>query len=292
MVTHEQKRILIEESLEKLQDAHTLDERQTLTVEKWTAWYDATIPLVTDIKIIAGAMEVEMAKRRGMQLETEAERRGGDQQSKVVPGSTLLSQAVKDQRRKDRVLGRQPAAVDAYIQSEAKAGRIPTRKGARRHIQRAESKLKRKATILRPTPLKTAEDQYRTRIYTALETLADGQRRSDVEVGKITKMKTLDTDFYRRIRLIPWLLMDRTREGMTFTIDHELREICEGRRARPEIGDFTWRGFYQHLRAEITRRRKEAHDLYRAANWRHGMIHTQHQSELLDWIEEELNRIP
>ncbi len=101
-------------------------------MEKWTEWYDATIPLVTDIKIIAVAMEVELSKRHGMQLESEPDQRGGDQKSerhgiKVSMTETLIPHAERIRRSKDRALGQYPAVVDEYIKTEAQPG-LPTRR--------------------------------------------------------------------------------------------------------------------------------------------------------------------
>jgi hypothetical protein len=293
---HEQKRQLIETIHADALRMQGIDERESMTlmtIDEVTEYYDQLVPHTKDAQVILAAVEAEIYIRRSERIAQEPLSQGGrPRESQTVTPRVTVSDAERKERSRMRAVGENAAAAREYVKGEVKANRKATRRGIVRHAQRGKTAPKAKAATVQLTLPKTAEDQYRARIYAALETLADGQRRSDVEVGKVTKMKSLDTDFYRRIRLIPWLLMDRTREGMTFTIDHELRDICEGRRARPEIGDFTWRGFYQHLRTEITRRRKEANDLYRAANWRHGMIHTQHQSELLDWIEDELNRIP
>lgn len=81
---------LITDALDSLRGADAIDERETLDAETWVAWYDATLPQVRDIKILAGAMDIELAKRRGAQVVAEGERRGGDQ-SKVTHRLTLLA---------------------------------------------------------------------------------------------------------------------------------------------------------------------------------------------------------
>jgi hypothetical protein len=299
MLAHEEKRILIEAALEKLQGAKAVDERETLTVEKWIDWYDQTIPLVSDIKIIASEMEIEMARRRGRRLDLEGEQRGRPSaEEKVTPGVTI-SGAERKRRFEDRLLSRHPNAVDEYLHTERKAGRIPTKKGARRHVQKVSASnrpkpkgTKPKATMLQRTPPKTVEDQSRIRIYSFLETLADGQARSEQEIRKITKLTALDNDFYRRIRLIPWLMIERTKDGTTFTIDQDLRAICEGRAPRPALGGLSIHNFLKNLRTEIKRRRKENRDEIERVRWDPDEISKQNQRELLNWIELELGRIP
>jgi hypothetical protein len=291
MDPHDQKRILIETALSKLQDARDLDERHSLQVEKWTAWYDATIPLVTDIKVIAGAMEVELAKRRGMRLEAEPETRGRPSSQEIVSSVDTISNAARLVRKRDRALGRQPAAVDAYVQSEAKAGRVPTRHGALRHVQR----------IARPKTVKAAskpgwsggrsEDHYQ-RILVGLEKAADGQPRSDRELQRL--VGCAPDDFIRFVRFIPWATMTRTHAPTStmFTIDQELRDICEGRVPRPILEGRSIQDFLRHLRAEIIRRRKENHDAKRQVGWNSYNIMTREQTDLLNWIETELDRVP
>jgi hypothetical protein len=292
MLAHEQKRILIEAALEKLQGAKAVDERETLTIEKWIDWYDQTIPLVSDIKTIASEMEIELSRRRGMNLLAEDAQRAPN--AVVTPGVTM-TMAERKERSRDRELARHTEALDEYLHTERKAGRRATKKGARRHIQnkitRRQPKPKPKATILR-SAAKTIEEQSRVRIYAALETLADGQARSEPEIQKITKLKTLDTDFYRRIRLIPWLMIERTKDGTTFTIDQELRDICDGRAPRPALGGLSIYKFLSHLRAEIQRRRKENRDEIARVRWDPDEISKLNQRELLNWIELELGRIP
>jgi hypothetical protein len=300
---HEQKRRLIETIHADALRMQEIDERESMTlmtVDEVMEYYDQLVPHTKDAQVILAAVEAEFYIRRSERIAQEPLSQGGrPRESQTVTPRVTVSDAERKERSRMRAVGENAAAAREYVKGEVKANRKATRRGvvrhaqrhARRHIKRVtpSNQMKSKPSSVKGGWSIERLDAYRTQVFTKLDAIADGTRRTDRQlqatVGDVE-------EFVRRVRFIPWLRMDRTREGTIVTIDHELREICEGRRARPEIGDFTWRGFYQHLRAEITRRRKEANDLYRAANWRHGMIHTQHQSELLDWIEDELNRIP
>jgi hypothetical protein len=71
---HDQTRNRIEAALSKLQDARDVDERDSLHVEKWVAWYDSTLPLVTDVKTISGVLDIILSKLRGEPVVAEGER--------------------------------------------------------------------------------------------------------------------------------------------------------------------------------------------------------------------------
>jgi hypothetical protein len=73
---HDQTRNRIEAALSKLQDARDLEERDSLHVEKWVAWYDSTLPLVTAIKTISDVLDIILSKLRGELVVAEGERRG------------------------------------------------------------------------------------------------------------------------------------------------------------------------------------------------------------------------
>jgi hypothetical protein len=300
IATHDAKRNRIETALGKLLEAREIDERESLLeIEKWIAWYDATIPLVTDIRIIAGAMEVELSKRRGMRMEAEPQQPGRP----VTPGVTL-SISERKVRSRDRALGRNPAAVDEYVKTEAHARRVPTRKGAARHVKRPAGQrpsprptlpsLRVRSSAPTRSRLEAAAhaktEEYRKRTLSAIDRVADGPRRSDPALKRAIGGDV--EHFLRGVRLIPWLYIDRTQEGTALTIDRELREICEGRAPRPALEGFSIRGFLKHLRENITRRRKENHDEREKARWSTQAINSREQTDLLDWIELELDRVP
>ena len=62
------KAALIQTALQTLRAAHRIDERDDLNAASFVEWYDRTIPDVRDIKMLAGAMEIELAKRRGERI--------------------------------------------------------------------------------------------------------------------------------------------------------------------------------------------------------------------------------
>jgi len=131
-------------------------------------------------------------------------------------------------------------------------------------------------------------------ILAAVDAVADGTPRTDPVLRRaIRHHGPLEIDtFLQATRLIPWLTIARDATGTTFTIDHELRDICDGRAPRPTLEGQSIRDFLRTLRAEITRRRKENHDEYNKRKWRVTEVRTREQTLLLNWIEEQLDRVP
>jgi hypothetical protein len=293
-----QKARLIHEAHESLRAANLLDERNDLDEASWGDWYDHTIPEVRDIKILAGAMEVEMARRRGEKILAEDERRGGDRKSPTyLPDQsnglvTLISDADKMQRSRARVIANHPAAVAAYVQRQAKAGRAPSVYGAAEVATLAQAKAGPKYGAKRLEWIQKRSEQSDREMKAILDQLADGVRRSDRQLIKITGNADLDRNFLRPVRLLPWLTIDRTAEGTIFKIDEPLRAICEGKRPRPELEFKSISDYLCNLRAEITRRRKNNHDEFMKRRWDSLPISKREQTELLDWIEQQLDRLP
>lgn len=285
-----QKAYLIQDALATLRTANQIDERDDLTTASFLEWYDRTIPGVKDIKILAGAMEIELGRRRGEQILQEGEQRGGD--TKVSSVDTLLSDAMKVQRSKDRALATAPKAVQAFVQREVKAGRVPAVNGAVRMARIATACRGPKGdrrTIDGPQNRKQATHNH---ILAVLTQVADGTRRTMPLLTKLTGFRDVETSFLERIRLIPWLRIDRTADGLAFHIDEPLRAICEGRLPRPTLSYQSTDQFLRNLRAEITRRRKENHDELLKRRWNSELILKREQTSLLDWIEQELDRVP
>ncbi len=282
-ITAIEKARLITEALDALRTAQPLDERDSLDdfdSTGWVAWYDATIPQVRDIKILAGAMEIEMLRRRG-----EARRKPGPK-----TGVELLthrdSNSDQQQRSRARALDAQPERIATYIQHEAAAGRVPSVRGAVRAVKTTLSMTDPKTSRFR-----SGQEIARRSVADcigALDAVADGERRTDEQLLPTVGDVTI---FLQRVRLLPWLSIDRTAAGTVFIIDHDLRAICDGRAPRPAIGK-SIRAYLLDLRAEITRRRRENHDDFRKRKWNHEGILKREQSALLDWIEEQLNKVP
>lgn len=277
------KATLIQEALATLRAAHAIDERDELDAASWLEWYDRTLPDVRDIKMLAGAMEIELGKRRGQRVIEEGERRGRPEK---VDLDETLSKATRDQRHRDRALAKEPAAVDAFVKREVTAGRVPTVTGAVRAATAA-----RAGKASRPQASQTRVDDMNARVLATLDTLADGLPRTDAQLAKVPGVGHVP-DFLRRVRLIPWLRIDRTAAGLLFHVDDTLRALCEGRRPRPALSYDSIHHFLRDLRAAITRKRKENHDEARASRWNPQLIIKREQSDLLDWIEEQLGRVP
>jgi hypothetical protein len=102
------------------------------------------------------------------------------------------------------------------------------------------------------------------------------------------------TPDFRAIGLIPWLGIEQL-PGREYklTIDKELKEICELRRSRLQLGGRSLYQFYSDLRREITRRREEANfRRSRAHNrWSPDNVNKLDLCELIAWIESELDKI-
>ena len=217
-----QKATLIQDALQTLRAADQIDERDDLNAERFLSGDDRTIPDVRDIKILAGAMEIELARRRGGRIEDERD---------VTQRVTTLSGAVRVQRSRDRVLAEQPEAVDAFVQREVKAKRVPTVRGAVKaaHAARATAAPHRRINLIKAIQARHAEST--EHIGAAITKIADGKRRTDAQVATFIGYNT--SFFLQKIRLIPWLRIDRTSDGIVFQIDEPLRAICEGHLPAP-----------------------------------------------------------
>lgn len=98
-------------------------------------------------------------------------------------------------------------------------------------------------------------------------------------------------NFISQVQLLPWLTINTVKDGYTFVVDHELREICEARRHRPQLGT-SYNAFLKNMRREITRRREEANAQRAKRNWQHDAVLKMELVRLLNWIETELDKLP
>jgi hypothetical protein len=301
-----QKARLITETLNLLRAAHAIDERDSLTVDEWVSWYDATIPTVTEIKVLAAAMERELEVRRGEAVVQNDERRGGDPESNVTQCVTRT----RMERSRNRQLGRAAPQVRAWIAREASAGRAPTRRGALtvagialkqtpsatpRPTSNAERLRQRRAKLRERrehmvTARKNIVETTKASILAAVETLAaDGTFLTDNEIRYRSKIKA--TDLIRYTRLIDWLTIERTGTGTRFTIDHNLRACIEVWKTRPSLPTVTVAATLPVVLAELRRRRKENHDRREQTRWSVTEINKLLQREYLNWVETELARL-
>jgi hypothetical protein len=282
-----EKAQLIGEALDALRLAVQLDERESLNSTSWVPWYDVTIPRVQDIKILVGAMEIELHRRRGEQIQFEGERRGRppNKVTDSVTNSVAMNDVYRKRRERDRALAAQSEKVTAYIQQEAAAGRVPSVHGALRAVQTTKP-TKKDRVAAQQARVRVAADRW----VATIDAVADGARRTDAELAAAGCDHV--EAFLQRVRLVPWLAMDRTAAGTTFTIDHDLRAICEARAPRPALGHQSIRAYLLALHAEIARRRKENHDEFRKRKWNSELILKREQTALLDWIEEQLMKVP
>jgi hypothetical protein len=130
--------------------------------------------------------------------------------------------------------------------------------------------------------------------YHAIDTIAELQRPlSKAEIAERLgySTKTYEQSITPRLRLLPWLKIIRTRDGIRFEIDCELREICASRMSRPELDGFSFATFLRQMRTEIARRKEEEKDERAKAQWTSERVRFKFAFELLEWIEGELDRV-
>jgi hypothetical protein len=104
--------------------------------------------------------------------------------------------------------------------------------------------------------------------------------------------------FLRQCAFLPWLNVELTLASVNhlerqwrLTVDHELKDICDGRTPRPELGQSSMREYLAALRKEIDRRRKEAGAKRAARNWNVDAVNKAELVDLLNYIEAELDRL-
>jgi hypothetical protein len=96
-----------------------------------------------------------------------------------------------------------------------------------------------------------------------------------------------------RLGGIPWLQIQYAGNGKhIFTINRQLRDICEWQTPPTNPDALSPLTFYKNLRAEIKRRREEAdYERKRRLRWTPESVITIELCRLIDWIEDELDKI-
>jgi len=289
------KRRLIQSAHDDLVGPHLIDERETLADADALAWYDAVLPQATDIKLIAGALEIELSIRRGKLVEQEGELRGGDagnqyeQKSKSDPVSHFSS-AERARRKKDRLLASQETVVRTYTANAIKQGKTPTKRGALCTAYMTRGRGSRVRAVKPGHRQQKSSALNEGRLYQALDKLAAQDRSlSESEIHALTGMSA--DHLYHVTAHIPWVRRTKSADGLQYTIDTDLREICEGKRPRPQLNGASLSQQLRSLQSEITRRRKERDIYVRRNNWDHLTSHAKFIIELMNWIESELERV-
>jgi len=108
--------------------------------------------------------------------------------------------------------------------------------------------------------------------------------------------------FIARVRMLPWLTVnrhaadddpkvgqrDRGKSKYSFTVDEELRLICEDRAPRPQLNGMSLQAAIEKIAEEIYRRRKENNEKYKTSKWNPENIRKGEMKAILDWTEKEL----
>jgi hypothetical protein len=269
----DQKATLIVEALKALREAHVLDERDAdLDTDSLVAWYDATIPDVHDIQVLASAMVIELRRRRGVIVDGEGERRGGNQ-SKVTHRVTL-PEAERKQRSEDRALAEEPEAVRDYVKREVKSGRKPGVKGAVKAARKARKAKSPKKAKTPKTPTLPGVPAL-TRTSYSFVVRSEIRERVTLVLGKtltldeLAKHWKVHSDIARRYLREVALLAEVVKDGDQYTV----------------TGWSDIEAFKHNMAVELERRRQEARDGYNA--WRPDNVHTFNQSKTMDWIYEQ-----
>jgi hypothetical protein len=98
---------------------------------------------------------------------------------------------------------------------------------------------------------------------------------------------------------VPWLRIIKGKDDagvwFQFMVDAELKAVCERARALPELDGWSAERllmFLRDMRAEIARKRKDAHAERRRRNWNLNAVITKELEVLLRWIEDQLETLP
>jgi len=285
------KRTLIAGALSQLRHADEIDERES-EVEDWAAWYDKVIGNVTSPEQLAGAMRVELARRHGERALAQGEQQGKKQPrskgrlfaSTPVEGFAPSLPRVRPPYGARRIASR-PNIVKKYIQETLQQDEVPNVRGVLRAIKTSDNEPRVRVSR------QTGTSKNLGPIYAALERLADGQwhelRAHVTPPGMPATIHGL-----RAAHLIPWLKITRDGNRVRQEIDQELRAVCEARAPRPELNGWSLSAWARNLRMTITQRRKGNHDERMKKRWQPEEVVLRRQTELLDWIENELDKLP
>ena len=289
------KHALIAEALSELRHANEIDECES-EVADWAAWYDAVIGNVPSLEQLAGAMRVELTRRHGERALAKGERKN----QPTLKGRLLASKPAEGfvaslpkarLRYGARVIGNHPNAVKKYIRKTVSRNEVPSVAGALRAIRTSNKGHGAKADR------RMGGSKSLARIYDTLERLADGEWHELKISGEHATSVTLPGTpvhiaVLRAVRLIPWLKITRDGNRIKPEIDEGLRAMCEARAPRPELNGWSLRAWTCNLRAMITQKRKENHDERMKKRWQPEEVVRRKQTELLDWIENELDKLP
>ena len=145
------------------------------------------------------------------------------------------------------------------------------------------------ATAIEPVKQRKPSNAARLRFAEQIEELAG----LATAVDRLWVRAKFGHQFLASAQLVDWVVITKDPAGkFWFTIDRELRDICEGRRERPELGGFTLRDWFKNLRGEISRRRREYKEARNKRMWVSRTANLLDHVELLDWIESEFEKIP
>jgi hypothetical protein len=286
----EDKRKLILAAQRELVEANEIDERETLSVEDAVAWYEALLPEVTNIEHIAGAMKIEMEMRQGEALPPRKPTPGHNQHT--TKGALLCAHSRADSKATGQASARRTLAenrplVEKYYKEEIARGKTPTKTGALAKARAVKGTKPRQTKTLSP---KKTRGGGSPPIYTVIDQLTAAG--GPVYVQSFESAYGMTAPYLiAACRYIPWVKIDHNATTISVSIDTELREICEGKRPRPELGTANLIAFLRQTREEINRRRKEYSIARNKVKWDHATSRVHLIVDILNWLDDELNKV-
>ena len=243
-----------------------------------------------EAEVQLSAIRLRAERRAGELLIEMAENgeRHDDQGSnkKVFPNGTPSSLAELNIDRKDSMQWQQLAKIPGadFEAALAEPGVKRTRKvlAARRPKQPAKKAAKQKRRHSEDNSARS-----RRLVCEAALKIADGKVYSAQQICEVVGRKETCA-FMERARMLPWLAIERLPDGFRFTVDEELRAVCEDHAPRPQLSGAGVHAFINRLTKEIYRRRKENNEKNKAIKWNPDNTLKTEQKRLLDWIEAEL----
>jgi hypothetical protein len=285
------QRALIAGALSELRHANEINERES-EVEGWAAWYDDVVGNVTSLEQLAGAMRVELARRHGELALAKGEQEGKNQpRSKELtsrPSEDFAPSLPRVRRYGARTIASHPNVVKKYIQETIRQDKVPGVRGVLKAIKTSNNGHRVRVGRQTDTSKNLAP------IYAALERLAEGEWHELKTICQHITLPGMPANIggLRAAHLIPWLKITRDGNRIKQEIDQELRAICEARAPRPELNGWSLRAWARNLRATITEKRKANHDERMKKRWQPEEVVLHRQTELLNWIENELDKLP
>lgn len=260
-------------------------------------------------EIRSRAKALEEYTRQSKNFEAEAQLSAIRLRAERRAGELLIEMANKGERADNRGSNREvseipiPRLPDLNITGHESSewqqlARIPepefekalAEPGVKRTYKLVAAHRPKRATSAMSKPAKpqpSGHERLRQQTCEMVMKIADGKVYSVAEISKVTGRSDVP-QFLTYLRMLYWVTVERTPHGYRFSVDEELRLICEDRAPRPQLGGAGVYAFIKRLAKEIDHKRKENQEKNKARKWNPDNTVKTEQKRLLDWIETEL----